>query len=205
MIKSSKSPKDIFFNMCKSHNFLMISNCDFLSSDIVLSKSASSGLSVDGLRVRLQMSSFSHLPSLPRTARLPGPALSLNSLYSAGDGNVARSKSHWPPHKPEKARAEPSRAISWRSQSHQTQDSDQMKSWDDFVTVARAARSLWPHHTITKYFICFIIIIGERLISASVGLAFNPCNNNPTQPGGVRYFTWWRPGHCPVFRVTWAG
>ena len=63
--------------MCKSHNFLMISNCDFLSSDIVLSKSASSGLSsVDGLRVRLQMSSFSHLPSLPRTARLPGPALS---------------------------------------------------------------------------------------------------------------------------------
>ena len=62
--------------MCKSHNFLMISNCDFLSSDIILSKSASSGLSVDGLRVRLQMSSFSHLPSLPRTARLAGPALS---------------------------------------------------------------------------------------------------------------------------------
>ena len=71
--------------MCKSHNFLMISNCDFLSSDIVLSKSASSSeLSVDGLRVRLQMSSFSHLPSLPRTARLPGPALSLSQLFIFG-------------------------------------------------------------------------------------------------------------------------
>lgn len=66
--------------MCKSHKFLMISNCDFLSSDIVISKSASGvrgpGPSVDRLRVRLQMS-ISHLISrLPPHS--PGPALSLS-------------------------------------------------------------------------------------------------------------------------------
>ena len=109
MIKSSKSPKDIFFNMCKSHNFLMISNCDFLSSDIVLSKSASSGLSAQCGRSPGPASNEQLLSSPVSASHRPAPwprSLSLNSLYSAGDGNVARSKSHWPPHKPEKARAE---------------------------------------------------------------------------------------------------
>ena len=102
--------------MCKSHNFLMISNCDFLSSDIVLSKSASSsGLSVDGLRVRLQMSSFSHLPSLPRTARLAGPALSLSlsTLYIRLEMEMSRDPRatghHINPRKPGQSQAEPSR------------------------------------------------------------------------------------------------
>ena len=100
--------------MCKSHNFLMISNCDFLSSDIVLSKSASSSeLSVDGLRVRLQMSSFSHLPSLPRTARLPGPARSLSTLYIRLEMEMSRDPRatghHINPRKPGQSQAEPSR------------------------------------------------------------------------------------------------
>ena len=104
--------------MCKSHNFLMISNCDFLSSDIVISKSASSvrGLSVDSVdsvRVRLQMSSIS---SLSRLCLAPPGSLAplslLSTLYIRLEMEMSRDPSHWPPHKPEKARAERSRAIS---------------------------------------------------------------------------------------------
>ena len=101
--------------MCKSHNFLMISNCDFLSSDIVISKSASSvrGLSVDSVRVRLQMSSIS---SLSRLCLAPPGSLAplslLSTLYIRREMEMSRDPSHWPPHKPEKARAELSRAIS---------------------------------------------------------------------------------------------
>ena len=101
--------------MCKSHNFLMISNCDFLSSDIVISKSASSvrGLSVDSVRVRLQMSSIS---SLSRLCLAPPGSLAplslLSTLYIRLEMEMSRDPSHWPPHKPEKARAELSRAIS---------------------------------------------------------------------------------------------
>ena len=72
--------------MCKSHKFLMISNCDFLSSDIVISKSASGvrgpGPSVDRLRVRLQMSISSHLPSPASLARARSLSLSLVSPRS---------------------------------------------------------------------------------------------------------------------------
>ena len=104
--------------MCKSHNFLMISNCDFLSSDIVISKSASSvrGLrvdSVDSVRVRLQMSSISSLSCLCLAP--PGslaPLSLFSTLYIRLEMEMSRDPSHWPPHKPEKARAELSRAIS---------------------------------------------------------------------------------------------
>ena len=63
----------------------MISNCDFLSSDIVISKSASSvrGLrvdSVDSVRVRLQMSSIS---SLSRLCLAPPGSLAPLSVLSA--------------------------------------------------------------------------------------------------------------------------
>ena len=200
----------------------MISNCDFLSSDIVISKSASGvrGPRLAGLVSTLWTVSgsgskwASHLISrLPPPSPGPGcPALlsllAPNSLYSAGDGNVARS-SHWPPspHKPEKAR-----------QSHLVitrLTSDRMKSWEDFVTVARAACAHRPHHTITKI---FYMLHHHRssayrpAVSAWLStLESWDCNNNP-----ARYWAAW-PGVIPaqvfsdedldsfrVFRVTSA-
>ena len=137
--------------MCKSHKFLMISNCDFLSTDIVLSKSAlgvwavpAAVWSVDRLRVRLQM-------SISRLSLALGPvSLSLSlfsvlsfslSLYSARAGNVARSR---PPQKLEKAR-EGLRQSHLAVMSNMTW-SDRMRSWDDFVTVARAGGSATSHN-----------------------------------------------------------
>ena len=136
----------------------MISNCDFLSSDIVISKSASgvrgpgpgpvSTLWTDsGSGSKWASHLISRLP--PHS---PGPALSLSrlsslpTLYIRLEMEMSRDPAtghrH---HNPEKARTDQTRAISWWS-GRSGQSSDRMKSWDDFVTVARAAGSATSHN-----------------------------------------------------------
>ena len=142
--------------MCKSHKFLMISNCDFLSSDIVISKSASgvrgpgpgpvSTLWTDsGSGSKWASHLISRLP--PHS---PGPALSLVSsrsqLFIFGWRWKCREIQPLAtvttiPRKPGQIRPEPSRD----DQADQA-SSDRMKSWDDFVTVARAAGSATSHN-----------------------------------------------------------
>ena len=147
-----------------------------------------------------------HLISSP-VSRLtrPGPlSLSLssllapNSLYSAGDGNVARS-SHWPPSP--QSRESPDR----EDQSHLVmirQIRPALIGWNlETISWQLPGRPARPHHTITKIFYMLHHHRSSAYRSASrVGLAFNPwdCNNNPAQywpvcPGVtcVQVFTWW--------------
>ena len=102
------------------------------------------------------------------------------------------------PRKPGQSRPEPSRD----DQADQA-SSDRMKSWDDFVTVARAAGSATSHNNKNILYASSSSELGLSL--GRVGLAFNPwdCNNNPAQywpvwPGVicVQVFTWWGPGQA---------
>ena len=190
----------------------MISNCDFLSSDIVISKSASGVRGPGpGLVSTLWTDSgsgskwASHLPSPASLARARSLSRlsSLPTLYIRLEMEMSRDPAtghrH---HNPEKARAERRPEPSRDDQADQA-SSDRMKSWDDFVTVARAAGSATSHNNKNILYASSSSELGLSL--GRVGLAFNPwdCNNNPAQywpvwPGVicVQVFTWWGPGQA---------
>ena len=116
--------------MCKSHKFLMISNCDFLSSDIVISKSASGVRGPGPGPVSTLWTDSgsgskwaSHISSPVSRLTRPGPlSLSLSrlsslpTLYIRLEMEMSRDPAtghrH---HNPEKAQIERTRAISWWS------------------------------------------------------------------------------------------